>query len=551
MMTTEPNPGGPPVFKLIRLMQLPWSGFRLALSKFMVALLHKIASSGIQNLDYYQAEFAYKVILRTRPDDRLAFINIVELYVDIEMLEEARTILAKDGDNYKTDIQVNLLNARVYSLLGDMSKARQHLEFSWQLAPNSVALLTACGIYHRLNGDLSRSSEFFRASLERQLRYDTLYRLAENLRDQNEGDEAIALMEQSIKLDASRSLAYHFLVRAKYYRNPEHPHLIYIKELLEKSSLTLNQRAAFHFVLGEALDHFGSWDQAFAHVKAGNELRGRRVRFKVDGLIRRNSENIDVFSKDFVARNCYQLDSDEVGQCLIFIVGMPRSGSTLVEQILASHPDVHAGGERRDLPQLVSRLSSEVKVEYPLCVRRLDSVSIGRMRCEHRELVYGLMGRDARFVDKSLGNYELIGLIATLFPRAKIVHCVRDPLDTCISIYFRNFQQISFSNDLRTLGRVYQEYTRMMSHWHLVLPGRIFNLEYEHLVRDPEGQIRGLLDYCELPWHAECLTPHQTKRVVLTASANQVKVPIYSKSIGRWRNYERHIHELTDILSRN
>jgi hypothetical protein len=234
----------------------------------------------------------------------------------------------------------------------------------------------------------------------------------------------------------------------------------------------------------------------------------------------------------------------ERGTGLIFIVGMPRSGSTLVEQILASHRDVYAGGERRDIKALPTELCQAVNLAYPLCLRSLDSELADRLAKGHLERVWHLAQGRRWFVDKCLMNFVDIGMIVALFPAARIVHSIRNPLDTCLSCYFGDFEEVNFTHDLETLGKYYRWYERVMSHWHACLPGRILDFHYESLVNEPESQIRLLLDYCGIPWDDACLKPHETTRAVFTLSANQVKAPISAKSVGRWKNYQQHLGPL-------
>jgi hypothetical protein len=151
-------------------------------------------------------------------------------------------------------------------------------------------------------------------------------------------------------------------------------------------------------------------------------------------------------------------------------------------------------------------------------------------------------------VNKCLPNFMHIGLITTLFPDAKIVHCRRHPLDTCVSCYFQNFWHSSYTNNLKTLGSVYNLYLKLMNHWDSVLDRPAFSIHYEDLVRDPERSVRRVLTYCELPWDDRCLEFHRTKRVAPTASAIQIKSPIYPSSIGRWKNYQQHLQPLIEVL---
>jgi hypothetical protein len=230
----------------------------------------------------------------------------------------------------------------------------------------------------------------------------------------------------------------------------------------------------------------------------------------------------------------------------VFIVGMPRSGTTLVEQILASHPDTFGAGETRNIQRLVSQFGRPG--EYPECVARLDVNVARRLADEYVLELHRRSGGKARVTDKLPGNFHHLGLIATLFPRAQIIHCQRDPRDTCWSCYFHNFQEVTYNCDLETLGGYYREYERLMSHWKACLPVPIFEVHYEQLVEEPERIIRELIAFCGLKWNDDCLRFHETRRPVRTASNLQVRQPVYQHAVGRWRNYTRHLGTLLTAL---
>jgi hypothetical protein len=236
----------------------------------------------------------------------------------------------------------------------------------------------------------------------------------------------------------------------------------------------------------------------------------------------------------------------------IFVVGMMRSGTTLVEQILASHPLVYGAGERIELGLLASGLPRRLGVadEYPECVRHLDRATVQAVATT---VLQGLQERSdgaRHVVDKMPLNFLGLGLIATLFPKARIIHCQRDPVDTCLSCYLRNFAaSFTFTYDLQHLGLYYRQYERLMAHWRAVLPLPIFELRYEELTAEPETHTRQLLAFCGLPWDERCLRFHETERPVRTASMLQVRQPMYRSAVGRWQRYEKHLSPLLAALA--
>jgi hypothetical protein len=229
---------------------------------------------------------------------------------------------------------------------------------------------------------------------------------------------------------------------------------------------------------------------------------------------------------------------------------MPRSGTTLLEQILASHPAVHGAGELPDLNQVIMDAPVRVGRRFPDFVPDLQTDDFRRMGEAYAERVWRLVPGAQRITDKMPANFFYIGMIHLMLPQAKIIHAMRDPMDSCFSNYARLFNDtMEFAYDLGTLGRYYVRYVTLMRHWHAVLPaGSILDLRYEDLVADPAGQTRRLLDYLGLPWDANCLAFHQNKRHVKTASVAQVRKPIYQTSVARWWHFESHLQPLLKIV---
>ena len=235
----------------------------------------------------------------------------------------------------------------------------------------------------------------------------------------------------------------------------------------------------------------------------------------------------------------------------VFIVGMPRSGTSLVEQIAASHPDVYGAGELDDMRRIAVALSARLGTSetYPEVVRRLDPITTRAIAEEHLAQLRTHSAAAARITDKLPINFHRLGLAAILFPRARLIHCMRDPLDTCVSCYFQEFAHGQpFAYDLGYLGRFYRDYERLMAHWHRVLPGKILDIPYEALIADQEGWSRKLIDFLGLPWDDRCLAFYKKERLVRTASFWQVRQPIYASSVGRWRHYAKHLRPLFEGL---
>jgi tetratricopeptide (TPR) repeat protein len=525
----------------------PFSVLRSFVATSTIMVLHALGANRWLNADYTHAEIAFKLVLRIRPDHRDTLFQLAEMYYAVENVNGAIEVMEDWLTRFPCDVRAHTIVSKLYTLMRHTKKAKEHLEISWGLASDSPDVLGAYGLFHRWNGNLEESSEFLRVALERQESVLAQYNLAENLIDSGDQAEAIKLLDRAVRLAPDFEAPYYTLAECGHYRELSNPHITYMVRRLGKGGLTPTARAGFHFALGETYDRLGLWDEAFAHFKAGNDLSPLRSCFSIEGWTEHIDEQIKTFDRELL-KSMSQSHEGPYGEGLIFVVGMPRCGSTLVEQILASHADVYAGGERRDLMLLIEQLCAEVKEPFPACVRRIDAAGFSVLRRRYLERVSGLFVGYLRFVDKCLTNFLQIGLIMCLFPKAKIIHCRRNALDTCFSCYRKNLLHVPFSHDLGTLGLVYRQYERQIGYWHSLLPGRILDVQYEELVSEPEAQIRDMLTYCELSWDPACMSPHEKRRPVCTASATQVKLPINSRSIGRWKSYEKHLRPLIEAL---
>jgi tetratricopeptide (TPR) repeat protein len=312
---------------------------------------------------------------------------------------------------------------------------------------------------------------------------------------------------------------------------------------------TENAQRDLHFALGDLRDHLGHYDQAFDHFAAGNALR--RTDYDPQSIADKTERIIAFFSAERLAALPRAEARPELPSDLpVFIVGTPRSGTSLVEQILSCHPEVQAAGELRDMMRRAEDLGLRFQDADPdASDSRLDGE---RLTAASETYLQGLRARAegaTRVTDKMPYNFERLGLISLMFAGARVIHCRRDPLDSCLSCYFQNFTRGNFQTfDLRHLGLYHRQYERLMAHWRATLDLAILDVSYEAHVENPEETCREILDFLELDWDPACLQFHESKRYVKTASRDQVRKPIYQSSVGRWRNYEAHLQPLKDAL---
>jgi tetratricopeptide (TPR) repeat protein len=370
--------------------------------------------------------------------------------------------------------------------------------------------------------------------------------------NQGKFDEAKAHFLKAVAIKPSFSPALFFLARDGNYHFTDEE-LTRIKELLQQDSLPLRDRINLHFALARGLDRSKDFDDAFRQCQQGNLNKSMLLRlqgnpFQSDAHAQFIMRLIATFQEAYFEQ-VRTFGSD--GALPVFIVGMPRSGTSLVEQILASHPAVFGAGEIRNLKQLVAGLPAELgnSTDYPECLNQLNKEASALLSERYIRGLRRLGGERLRVTDKVPMNFHHLGLIATLFPGAQVIHCRRDPRDVCWSCYFQNFREVPFSCDLRVLGEYYRRYERLMAHWKKVLPLPILDVCYEELVEDVEKVSREMIAFCRLPWHDSCLAFHKTQRSVRTASNMQVRQPTYRSSKGYWKNYASHLGPLLEALT--
>ena len=316
----------------------------------------------------------------------------------------------------------------------------------------------------------------------------------------------------------------------------------------EMASLSPDDQIELHFALAKAYEDLGEHEQSAHHLVKGNALKRQQINYDevaTLNLFRRIREA-------FPARLLH--DKRNVGDpspVPVFVIGMPRSGTTLVEQILASHPQVFGAGELDEIDNRVAQLrSDDVEVRYPEVVSSTTNPRLRQFGMSYVSAISTLAPTAKRIVDKMPKNFLFAGLIHLTLPNARIIHVHRDPLDTCFSCFSKLFAGGQrYSYDLGELGRFYRAYESLMEHWRKVLPtGVMLEVQYEQLITDVEGEARRMIAHCGLEWNDTCLSFHATRRPVRTSSAVQVRQPIYRSSIGRWRPYARVLGPLIEAL---
>jgi tetratricopeptide (TPR) repeat protein len=359
-------------------------------------------------------------------------------------------------------------------------------------------------------------------------------------------EDAIYSYEEAIRISPDYVKPYASLAFTKKCNSKDDDLIAGIKYFLDQEHCNTENTIQLLFSLGKLYDDCNEYDLAFSYFKKANDLKSHMMNFNPLKFQREIDSIISIFSKDFIEKR-RQFGNHSTRP--VFIIGMPRSGTSLVEQIIASHPMAEGLGELTFFSEQMGVIKDQLlqHIEY---WSRADRQCFDEVAGKYLELLSGYVSNDIqRVVDKMPYNYLHLGLIYILFPHAHIIHCKRDPVDTCFSIYCNDFEgRHEYTNLLSDLGFYYAQYRRLMDHWYNTFPGSIMDVEYEYLVSNQELASKEIMKFIGLPWDEACLEFYRNSRAVNTRSAVQVRQPIYKSSIRRWKNYEKYLGLLIKSL---
>jgi len=435
--------------------------------------------------------------------------------------------------------------------LGHLQQAEAHFVRAIDIKPDFVVAHYNLGVLLQEREEFERAIAQYRQALAFRPDYvEALNNLGSCLRSEGFVDEARATFERVLQLQPLQVEAHCNLAQFKTYRADD-PH---VGQLLSQQhrleSMPEEGRARYWFTVGKMLEDCARHDESFAAYAQGNRIKRQGTCWDEAAHADLQRRIVATFTREHLAAHAVQPAAAD-GPTPVFIVGMPRSGTSLLEQVLATLPGVHGAGELTWLPEALNVDAELGQAGFPQSVAGCSTEEYLQLGRRHVRRLRELAPDATHVVDKLPDNFQHLGLIHLMFPGARIIHSMRDPMDSCFSCFSRLFigNNLGYTYDLGATGRYWVTYHHLMRHWHAALPaGRILDVSYETMVSDFENQARRLVEYLGLPWDERCLGFHENRRIVRTASVAQVRKPIYRTSVARWKPYERHLGELLEIV---
>lgn len=461
---------------------------------------------------FEEAEASFKQALSSQPNMPEALNGMGELLIAKDMpaaaLESLRKAIQIDGNHAQAHNNLGVATNK----LGDVDQAIASFRQAAKLKSGFAEAHLNLGLTLEQTGSLEEAAASYKAAIEARKDFVMAHFHLAHLRTHPSSREEISAMQD-------------------LYRN---------------ENLADGQKVRLAFGIGCASEKIADYPAAFEFFSRAHQLRAKKHPFNLNKAQDLFHDIESVFRPELVESLCESGVRDERP---VFVLGLPRSGTSLVEQVLASHPDVHGCGESVAIAQIAGECAAVLGTHYPGFLTKIESGSLAAHAQKYLDGLVAETGSAQRFTDTTPMNFLYLGLVAIMFPRARFIHCYRDAMDQCMSIYRQMLTEPhAYANDLRDLGGYYLLYRQLMIHWYKIFPGRIHKLKYERLVQDQEHETRKLLDFCGLGFDERCLAFHESKRTVRSPSAGQVHQPLYSSSIGAWKHYENELEPLRQTL---
>lgn len=503
--------------------------------------MFNLASSLVEQERFEDAVPPFEDLVRRQPGSAAAHFHLALAYGGCagrrdDAAGEYEATLAIDPDHF--DAHNNLGN--LLRDFGRLNEAMSHFEAAQRLRPDDPRVLVNIGLTYAAMNQAEAGIACYREALAIDPRIEGGYPgIVSLLQFEGRFDEAREVIDEMAVVDPD-SPSVLWLLSLNDQRQGAVEKIDELRRAVADPTLEDGTQGAMRLALGNAVAQLGRYDEAFALYEQANDLFRKSADYDPDDDDRGADAIMQAFTPEAIeALVAFGSQSERP----VFIVGMPRSGTTLTEQILASHGDAAGAGELSDITEIAAKLAptARLKTDAIDLQTSVSAEAIAAACRRYEERLAEVSPTARRVTDKMPGNYNHVGLIAAMFPNARIFHCRRDPAATAFSIYNRKFAAgHHYSYDLYDIGRCYRRYRRLMAHWHAVLPGRILDVDYEETVDDLERAARRMLDHCGLSWDARVLRYYEREGRVKTASMWQVRQPIYRDSLDLWRHYERH-----------
>ena len=494
---------------------------------------------------YRKAEDAFKKVLMEDENniDALRFMGILAFKSGNHDIAEAVLTKALKLDPTYSLVWANL--AQVFSVTGQLDKAKKSFKNILNMDPKNGLIWAEYGtVLTKLANSREGRDAYLKALKFKPDSPRVHLSLGHVYKTMGEINASINSYKNTIIQNNLSGEAYWSLANLKTYSFSENE----IKDMEEtlKGDMSDIERSQMHFALGKAYEVKKDFDRSFRNYYEGNKVKKGLIKYSSDDTSYNTKRILDFFSKENI-NNLSKSSTNNPDP--IFVLGMPRSGSTLVDQIISSHSKVDGTQELPNIIKIAAELNNDKQNSYPEVLKELDDLKISKLGKDYISETTWARDNAPFFIDKMPNNFIHIGLIKTILPNAKIIDTRRDPMDTCFSCFKQFFARGQlFTYSMEDLGNYYTDYIRAMNHWHKVYGKDIFTVHYDDVINKTEETIRELIDYCNLPFEQECLEFYKSSRPVKTPSAEQVRQPIYKSGLNYWKNYEKHLLPLKKII---
>ena len=496
------------------------------------------------------AEKRCREFLKKNPTHTYAMSQLAEIANRLGYFDDAETLLKKAVEFKPNDGELRMKYAMVLRKKQKFAETMKQVNILCEQFPNNIAYQAQRGSELMQNGEHGKAIDLFNSLLEKNpYNFSSLTSRGHAQKTLGKTNEAIESYKAAYGIKPDHGEAFFSLSNLKTYSFTD-SEIEKIDSQLNRIDLSLKEKVYFHFALSQALESKGEFNEAFYHLNRGNEIKRDQSKYSIERMNDELQAQIDVCNEDFFKNlgegGCNTKDP-------IFILGLPRAGSTLIEQILASHSMIDGTLELPNILSLAQSLRGDdiygKAGKYPKIMSNFTSDQ--RVDMGNKFIDETMMHRDGApmFTDKMPNNFRHIGLIHLIMPNAKIIDARRYPLDCCFSMFKQLFAQgQEFSYGLKEAGSYYNSYVKLMNHWDKVLPGKVLRVNNEDVIDDLEGQVKRILNFIEIPFEESCVSFYKTERSVRTASSEQVRQPINRKGMGRWKPYAKHLKPLVESI---